>query len=430
MNTNAGDHDYPMSEEPAENEQEDIELVEGAEQVFEIGRDPQMRLDVYLQQRLKGVSRSRVQKLIDRGDIDVNGKPGKSSHVVRRGDQLIVRLPSPSVHTIEPEEIPLDILYEDDHCIVLNKQAGVIVHPAKGNGTGTLLNALAWHFKQQIEQHGGEWQEWRTVGFAPAPASGSRKEREARKKNLVTGLSTVGSHDMRPGVIHRLDRDTTGCIVFAKSDFAHWRIAKQFERRQTTKAYLAIVHGNFDAPGEVIELPIGKHPTIHEAFCVRHDHLGKPSVTILRVREQYKGYSLVELELKTGRTHQIRVHLSYLGHPIVGDVLYGGEPIGQPELDNPPLPAAHRRYLNYARLKQEAQKIHAQTQQRDDILLAQPMLHAAFLKFFHPALEEDLLFTAPMHSPMREVLALLRERRIEAVVAEEGTWVDTDALLK
>src|SRR5690606_595357 len=165
------------------------------------------------------------------------------------------------------------------------------------------------------------------------------------------GLSGVGSGELRPGVIHRLDKHTTGVIVVAKDDEDHWKIARQFEDRKTLKAYMAVVHGNFDTEGGVVDAPIGKHPTIREAMAVRHDSVGKPSVTLYRVREQYEGYSRVELQLRTGRTHQIRVHMSYLGHPLVGDILYGGEVVGPAEIAEPPIAAGSRNFVNFARPK-------------------------------------------------------------------------------
>ena len=212
--------------------------------------------------------------------------------------------------------------------------------------------------------------------------------------------------------------------MVAKSDDAHWGIARQFADRTTLKAYLAVVHGNVDPPGGVIEFPIGKHPTIREAYAVRHDRNAKPAVTLYRVREQYRGYSLVELELKTGRTHQIRVHLSYIGHPIVGDIIYGGEPIGTSELDDPPVAAGFRRDLTFAREKEAGQRIEADALSRDDLILAHPALHAALLSFTHPATGQMVEFTAPLHEPMAGLVAELRRRRIDAPVADDGYWID------
>ncbi len=422
------DLDAPPDEleaiEPGDTEDDDEDTTGGQCRTFLIKRDPQQRLDSYLQQRLRGISRSRVARLIQHGGVTVNDGPAKPSHNVRRGDRISIVLPAPAVRIIHPEPMDLDILYEDDHFIVLNKQKDLVVHPARANLSGTLINGLAWHFKRQVEAAGHDWKTWETSGTGPGRGSS-----KSRSKG-VDGLSSVGVEDLRPGIVHRLDKNTTGCIVVAKSDFAHWRLARQFEKRQVNKAYLAIVHGNFERVGDVIEQPIGKHPTMREAYAVRHDHYGRPSVTLLRVREQYRGYSLVELELKTGRTHQIRVHLSYLGHPIVGDLVYGGEPVGFAELDDPPMPAAHRTHMTFARHKEEGESMEAAARARDDMIMCTPSLHAAFLQFMHPATREKMTFTAPVHEPMLTLLRELRRRPAEAPVAREGVWTDLDQLVR
>ncbi len=386
---------------------------------FVIRHDRRKRLDVYLQQRLKGISRSRIQKLIDLGGVTVNNKTPKASTTIHQGDVLDVILPPQAIRTIKPEPISLTILYEDDAIIVVNKQAGLIVHPARSHLSGTMLNGLAYRFQQQQAQTGQGYADRTTRGFKlhNAPPTGS-----------LEGLSGVGAAEFRPGIVHRLDKNTTGVLVVAKCDEAHWAIARQFEARTTLKAYLAIVHGNFDLPGGVIEQPIGKHPTIREAMAVRHDSTAKAAVTLYRVREQYRGYSLVELELKTGRTHQIRVHLSYIGHPIVGDILYGGEPIGAHELTDPPPAAGARQYLTFARDKAEGQRIEAHAAARHDLILAHPALHATLLRFTHPHTQQPVTFTAPLHEPMRTLVEQLRAKRVEAPVATQGYWVDLDKI--
>lgn len=404
----------------------DDETSEGAErQTFVIRNDIRKRLDVYMRGRLKSISRSRVQKLIDAGGVTVNDQRVKASTNVRKGDRIDIILPPPAIRTIDPEDIPLNILYEDDWLIVINKQAGLIVHPARSNLRGTLVNALAHHFKQQVEQRGGQWAAWRTRGFRPPGKPGTSNQPEGK----VEGLSGVGADELRPGIIHRLDRNTTGVMVVAKNDDAHWAVARQFEDRKTLKAYLALVHGGPDDAGGVIDQPIGKHPTLREPYAVRHDSAGKPSVTLYRVRERYKGYTLLELELKTGRTHQIRVHLSYMGWPIVGDIWYGGEPIGKRELDEPPVPAGARRYLNFARDREEGERIEAAARASGDLLLAHPALHASLLSFHHPILNKPMTFTAPVHEPMRTLLLELRKRAISGPIASGGTYVDLNQVL-
>ena len=241
----------------------------------------------------------------------------------------------------------------------------------------------------------------------------------------VEGLSTVGADDYRPGIVHRLDRYTTGVMVVAKSDDAHWPLAQQFADRTNLKAYLALVHGNFDTPAGVIEQPLGKHPTIREAYAVRHDSSSRHAVTIYRVREQYKGYALVELELKTGRTHQIRVHLSYLGYPIVGDIIYGGEPVGRAELDSPPIAAGSRKLLTYARDKAEGERIEYNALKRPDIIMTHPALHACLLGLWHPVEKRDIRFTAPLHEPMLSLVHELRRRPNPAApLAPSGYYID------
>lgn len=399
---------------------------------FHIRKPLDKRLDAYLQFRLKGISRSKVQKLIELGHVTLNGKPAKSSTTIKVGDAIRVMLPEPAVRTIEPENIPLDILYEDDDLIVVNKQANLIIHPARSYRTGTLVNALAHHFKQQIEARGGQWKVWTTRGFRQADQEKSLAS-SPHAERTQGEFSKIGLEELRPGIIHRLDKNTTGVIVVAKSELAHWQIAKQFEARTTLKAYLAIVHGNFDVASGRMEEPIGKHPTQREAYAVRHDSSSRSALTLFRVREQYRGYSLVELELKTGRTHQIRIHLAYRGRPIVGDILYGGEPMGEKELLEPPIPAANRPGLGFARSREQGLSVEAQAKKRADMILASPALHAAFLRFQHPALEREMTFTAPLHEPMATLVRRLRSsmRHDAPVVTQaQGAWADLSRLAR
>lgn len=365
---------------------------------FKLTRDLNKRLDRYLCDRLPGLSRSRLQKLINEGAVTVNGRAPKSSTKIRLGDEIDVVVPPPLIKQIPPEDIPLDILYEDNHLIVLNKQPNLIVHPARSNLHGTLLNGLAWHFRD-IQSNGLE------------------------------ALSNVGVEEFRPGVVHRLDKDTTGCIVFAKNDEAHWRLGRQFEQRTVQKYYLAIVHGEMTPPGDVIDGPIGKHPAVTEAYAVRHDATGRDSVTIWRVREVFDGFSLVELELKTGRTHQIRVHLTWLGHPIVSDIIYGGEPIGEPEIANPPAAAGAGPMLTFARTKPDGVKIWERMAERDDLLIFRPALHAAVLEFDHPVTEKRMSFTAPLREDMARLLQRLRtDRPKSGPLQADGARVDLEKL--
>lgn len=399
----------------------------GAERMsWTMSKDSTMRLDKYVQGRLKGISRSQVRKLIDLGAVTVNRKVGKPSQKLKDDDVVEVVVPPKPSEDLTPEDIPLDILYEDDVFIAINKDAGIIVHPARSRLTGTMINALAYHF----EHHPGNTVD-RTVNTTqagaersaapghkpPLPTKSDNKRNRAKDKHKPS-LSSVGKDSARPGVVHRLDMNTTGVILFAKQNEAHWLLAKQFEERTNTKAYLAVVHGNPEPVG-IIEQPLGKHPTIREGNAVRHDTTGKYALTLYRVREQYEGYALVECEIKTGRTHQIRVHLQYIGHPIVGDIMYGGEIVGPKELDDPPFPAGARVNLSYARKKEEGKKLEALALERmaqgeahpdGPVISAIPALHAAYLRIHHPIDQHDMIFTAPLHEPMRTLLNELRER--------------------
>jgi len=329
--------------------------------VFEITRNLDLRLDRFLARRVPFLSRTQLQKLIEEEAITVNARVPKASTKLRRGDRVVATLPPPPSNAIAAEKIPLQILFEDDHLIIVNKQPDLIVHPARSHKSGTLINALAWHF---LHNSGGT-------------------------------LSTVGEDIARPGVVHRLDKHTSGVMVCAKSDTAHWRIARQFEIRKTEKRYLCLVHGEVEPEADVIDLPLGKHPTIKEKYAVRHDELGKASQTVYRVREIYEGYSLVEIELRTGRTHQIRVHMSHIGYPLVGDDLYAGKHVTVGDFD-PAQPDAAAP------------------------LLTRQALHAARLGFEHPISGQRVAFEAPMWADLARAVELLRTTRLKRVLAAPG----------
>jgi 23S rRNA pseudouridine1911/1915/1917 synthase len=353
-----------IAEARAEDEDAELPTV-----TFTLNRDLQKRLDKYLTDRITFMSRSQLQRLIDDGGVLVNGRKPKASTNLRKGDTVEVVVPEPPPTEIQPEEIPLEVLFEDEHLIVINKSPDIIVHPARSHLRGTMVNALAWHF---------------------------------RNVSKTGALSAVGAEFARPGVVHRLDRNTSGVIVFAKRDEAHWKLGHQFEHRRVDKRYLAVVHGTVEPPIEVIDLPIGPHPSrekgYREKYVVRHDEMGKPSVTIRRVRERYgkhapdpaDRFSLVELELKTGRTHQIRVHMSYQGFPIVGDDMYGG-----------------RAFVHEGRT-----------------VIARQALHAAVLGFDHPVTGERMVFTAPLRGDMSELVKRLRESPGFEALNPAGASVD------
>lgn len=342
---------------------------------FVLSRDLNKRLDKYLVDRIPFLSRTSLQRLIREEAVFVNGRVPKASTRLRQGDEVIATLPPPPSTAIPAEDIALDVLYEDDHLIVINKQADIIVHPARGNRTGTIINALAWHFQHR--------------------SSGE--------------LSSVGEEFARPGVVHRLDRHTTGVMVAAKSDTAHWRLGRQFEKRKTDKRYLAVVHGQMETDADVIDMPLGKHPTQREKYAVRWDDTGKPSVTIYRVREVYPEHTLVEIDLITGRTHQIRVHLSHIGYPIVGDDMYGG------------------RHLYHEDLHSKGAAGELETPRHGSIITRQA-LHAAMLAFTHPITNEPMTFQAPLHEDMKVLVGALRQQGVVRAPKVAGTVLDLDRI--
>jgi 23S rRNA pseudouridine1911/1915/1917 synthase len=365
IDTNALFHAY---EEQRSDDDSPIEVI------FTLSRNLEKRLDSYLAVRIPFLSRTSLQRLIDERAVTVNEKNPKASTKLRKGDVVRVVLPPPPSTELLAEEIPLKILYEDKDLIVINKDDDIIVHPARSNKSGTIINALAWHF-----QH---------------VSSGT--------------LSTVGEEFARPGVVHRLDRHTTGVMVAAKTDTAHWRLSKQFEKRQTHKRYLAVVHGEVEPISDTIDVPLGKHQTKRDGYAVRWDDTGKPSVTIFHVREIYDGFTLLELELKTGRTHQIRLHLQHLGYPIVGDDIYGGK---------------HLKVLDIVPRGVDCGL------ERMQFVMQRQSLHAAYLAFTHPITEKPEVFTAPLHGDMAELVTLLRKHRFKKAPKVPNAIIDLDAAI-
>jgi 23S rRNA pseudouridine1911/1915/1917 synthase len=344
----------PNDAPPLPSELEAVETAtlpeEELEQVrYEIRHNLQKRLDLYLRDRLPDYSRNMLQKLIKAGHALVNGRPGKNSTLLHSGDVVEVTLPHAPPEEAQPEDIPLDIVYEDEGFLAVNKQAGLIVHPARGHWTGTLINALLWHARE------------------------------------TAGTLSSGSDPWRPGIIHRLDRDTTGLIMVAKTDEAHWRLAGQFERRTIRKTYLAIVHGNPPLDSDLIDAPLAVHPKMREKYAVRPD-IGKPAQTIYSVRERFDGFALVELAPRTGRTHQLRVHMAHIGHPMVGDTMYGGQPVSLRDLTG---------------------------RSTDDptSLIDRQALHAFRLQFVHPLKFHRMILEAPPHADMLHLLTMLRKHR-------------------
>jgi 23S rRNA pseudouridine1911/1915/1917 synthase len=313
---------------------------------LQVGRSiKERRIDKYLHGRFGDFSRVMIQEIIKAGGVKVNGKRVKPSFKLSAGDKIDLLLPEPPSKEILPEDIPLDIIYEDEDVIVLNKQADLIVHPARSNTHGTLVNALAFY-----------------------------------SDKLSSGLG-----EFRPGIVHRLDRDTTGVMVVTKNDSAQWKIAKQFEHRQIEKTYLAVVHGTPDLTADRISAPLGMHPRIREKYAIRPE-IGKEAITFYEVVESFRGFSLVRLNPKTGRTHQIRVHLSYIKHPIVGDDMYGGKVVYPWQLADTE-PAAQ------------------------DPVIDRCALHASTLEFKHPTRGKMVKFEAPLPEDMQNLLKMLRKYR-------------------
>jgi 23S rRNA pseudouridine1911/1915/1917 synthase len=303
------------------------------------------RLDKYLHGRFSNLSRRFIQDVIKAGSVKVNGKIGKPSLKLSPGDEIDMTLPEQPGKEIPAEDIPLNIIYEDSSIIVLNKQADMIVHPARGNTHGTLVNALAFY-----------------------------------SDKLSSGLG-----EFRPGIVHRLDRNTTGVMVVAKDDGAQWKIAKQFEQRQVKKNYLAIVHGTPDLTADRIKVPLGVHPRVREKYAIRPE-IGKEAITFYEVVESFRGFSLLKLTPETGRTHQIRVHLSYIKHSIVADDMYGGR-------------------LVYPWQLADAEPAVQQP------VISRVALHAHSLEFKHPSTGETVKFEAPLPEDMQNLLDMLRKHR-------------------
>ncbi|HSP61727.1 MAG TPA: RluA family pseudouridine synthase [Pyrinomonadaceae bacterium] len=293
------------------------------------------RLDVFLAAHIEGWSRARLHRLIENADVLVNGSVSKPAHKLRANDHLEIELtPTPST-SFAPEDIPVEVVYEDDDLIVVNKPAGIVVHPAAGVDSGTLANALAFHFQQ---------------------------------------LSTTGGA-VRPGIVHRLDKGTSGLLVVAKTEKAHEHLADQFRDRKVFKSYVALVHGQVEKEGGEIDQPIARDPRNRTRMAVVR--AGRPSLSIYKVRRRFERFTLLDVELKTGRTHQIRVHLAWLKHPVVGDEVYG---------------AGRDKTVNNPVIRSRIAK------------LGRQFLHAERLGFRHPRTAEQLRFTAPIPAELHSLL--------------------------
>ncbi|CVK19885.1 RluA family pseudouridine synthase [Sporomusa sphaeroides] len=314
---------------------EQIPTTGGAETRIETISDEQgLRIDVLLAKRFPELSRSHLQKLIADDLVTVNGKLIKANYKVQAEDSIRIIFPEAKPVEIAAEAIPLDILYEDADIIVINKSRGMVVHPAAGNYAGTLVNALLEHCQD---------------------------------------LSGING-EIRPGIVHRLDKDTSGVMVAAKNDRAHIALAEQIKNRTASRKYVAIVHGTIAEEQGIINAPIGRHPSDRKKMAVTFSN-SKEAITRFRVIERFINYTLVECKLQTGRTHQIRVHMQYIGHPVVGDPKYGPE--------------------------------------KKRFAISGQALHSAELSLKHPISGEELLFTAPVPPDMADILTKLKALKRE-----------------
>lgn len=292
------------------------------------------RIDKFLSCRLEEVSRSYIQKLIKEGHVSVNGKPVKANYKLGAGDEISVEIPEAKEPDILPEDIPLDILYEDQDILVVNKPKGMVVHPAAGHYSGTLVNALMYHCKDSL-----------------------------------SGINGV----MRPGIVHRIDMDTTGSLLVCKNDEAHRILAEQLKEHTIRREYHAIVYGNIKEDTGTVDAPIGRHPTDRKKMSINHKN-GKQAVTHYEVLERFGNFTYIRCRLETGRTHQIRVHMASLHHPLLGDEVYG-------PYSRPPFPG-----------------------------LKGQVLHAKILGIYHPATGEYMEFDAPLPKYFVDLLQKLRRK--------------------
>jgi len=305
------------------NNEKEFNLVTGEE-------EESLRLDSWISARLPEYSRTYIQKLIEDGNVTVNGRNVKTNFRVKKGDNVKITVPPPVALDVKPEKIPLSILYEDNDIIVIDKPKGMVVHPAAGNYSGTLVNALLEHCGDSLSD--------------------------------INGV-------IRPGIVHRIDKDTTGVLVIAKNNKSHEELSKLFKGHHINRVYKAIVEGVIEESSGTIDAPIGRHPTDRKKMSVNVKN-GRRAVTHFRVLERFKNATFVEATLETGRTHQIRVHMSYIGHPILGDTVYGR--------------------------KNQVYNTNGQ------------VLHAGYLSFIHPTTGKLVEFNSDLPDYFRELIEKLR----------------------
>ncbi len=299
---------------------------------FEVQMDQEnTRLDKYLSMIYPDSSRASFQKLIKNGDVLVNGRVQKASYLIHAEDLVSVSIPEAASTAIVPEDIPLDILYEDEDLLIVNKPKGMVVHPSAGHYSGTLVNAVMYHCKDSLSGINGE---------------------------------------IRPGIVHRIDKDTTGSLIVCKNDQSHVKIAEQIKEHSVNRIYVGIVCGNLKEDEGTVEGAIGRHPTQRKKMAINEKN-GKPAITHFRIQERFSNFTFVRFRLETGRTHQIRVHMASIGHPLLGDELYGGARSG-------------------------FQQLQGQT------------LHAETIGFIHPSTGEYMEFSAPLPDYFEKLLKQFR----------------------
>jgi len=306
------------------------------------------RIDLHIAKGRRHISRSGIQRLIRDGAVRVNGEKVKPSYTLTPGDRVEAEFPPPQVRELKAEYLPLDIIYEDEKMLVVNKPPGIVVHPARGHWGGTLINAVLYHCH--------------------------------RLSNIAPG---------RPGIVHRLDRDTTGVILFMKEDWSHRHVARQFESRRVKKEYLAVVEGEMKYDTGRISLPLGRHPVDSRKMAVRMEG-GRDAQTDYEVRERFRGYTLVAARPRTGRTHQIRVHFAASGHPVAADELYS------------------KSAAVYLSDLEGAGGEHASD---EEPVMARQALHAHRLEIEYPGRRERVTFEAPLPADMERFLEVLRRMR-------------------
>lgn len=286
-----------------------------------------LRLDIYLSENIKDKSRSYIQNIIKSGKVLVNGNIKKGSYKLKLNDEVQVEIPQNEKLNVEPENIPIDIIYEDSDVIVVNKPQGMVVHPAPGNYSGTLVNALLYHCTD------------------------------------LSGINGV----LRPGIVHRIDKDTSGILVVAKNDMAHKKLAEQLKEHSMNRIYTALAEGVIKENTGTVDKPLGRHPNQRIKMAVIKD--GRRAITHYKVLQRYKNNTLIECKLETGRTHQIRVHMAYIGHPIVGDPVYG---------------------YSKQKFKLEGQ-----------------MLHAKTLGFIHPSTNKYMEFNSELPEYFKKIIEII-----------------------